>query len=296
VVTRRQFLKQLSLGMAAGAVGLPVPVNSLGVGFSCDPGAEILRVALLADSHLPDGNPETSAARHLIDAVAQINALIPPADVVLVAGDLTDHGNIESLLLGRAILSSLQAPYWIIPGERDILSGPRSPWSDIFGHSSFSFLLMGVHLCGFDTTEIEPATGNRFFQFSAQQYRWLSRELIHSSPETPLLILSHAPLYRLFQPWQWWTEKVETLHDLLLSREKVYLLHGHVHQNIALRQENLIFQGLRSTAWPQPDVRMGFQSSQVSTFSVGNRLGCGWMLLTVNRNGNTIIEDHLWGL
>jgi 3',5'-cyclic-AMP phosphodiesterase len=296
VVTRRQFLKQLSLGMAAGAVGLPMPTKSSGAVPSHDSGAEVLRVALLADSHLPDGNPETSAARQLMAAVAQINAHTPPMDVVLLAGDLTDHGDIESLLLGRAILSSLQAPYWLIPGERDSLTAPTSPWDDIFGYSTFSFLLKGVHFCGFDTTVIDPSTGRRFFQFRMQQYRWLSKELIHSSPETPLLILSHAPLYRLFQPWQWWTEQAESLHDLLLSRVKVYLLHGHVHQNIALGQGNLIFQGLRSTAWPQPDVRMGFQSPQLSTFGVGNRMGCGWMLLTFNRNGNTTIKDHLWGV
>jgi Icc protein len=296
MVTRRQFLKQLSLGMAAGVVGLPMPADLLFAMPSHNPAAEVLRIALLADSHLPNGNQETSAARNLMAAVAQINALTPPVDLVLLAGDLTDHGDIETILLGRAILSSLQAPFWLVPGERDRLTASRSPWYDIFGHSTFSFLHKGVHFCGFDTAVIDPGTGNRFFQFSTEQYRWLARELTYSSPETPLVILSHAPFYRLFRPWQWWTEQAESLHDLLLSREMVYLLHGHVHQNIALRQGNLIFQGIRSTAWPQPDVRIGFQPLQPSSFEVENHMGCGWLLLTINGNGNTTIEDRIWGV
>jgi 3',5'-cyclic-AMP phosphodiesterase len=296
MVTRRQFLKQVSLGIAAGAVGWPRPADSFFTLPSHNLAAQVIRVALLADSHLPDGNHETHAARNLMAAVTQINALTPPVDLVLLAGDLTDHGDVESLRLGRTILSSLQAPYWLVPGEGDSRTDSSSPWHDMFGHSRFSFIHKGVHFCGFDTAAIDPATGRRFFQFSTQLYRWLANELRHSSPETPVLILSHAPLYRLFRPWQWWTEQAESLHDLLFSREKVYLLHGHVHQNIVLHQGNLIFQGLRSTAWPQPDVRMGFQSVLPSTLRAGNQMGCGWMLLTGNGSGNFSIRDYLWGV
>ena len=128
MVTRRQFLKQLSLGMAAGVVGLPMSADSLFAMPSHNPAAEVLRIALLADSHLPNGNHETSGARNLMGAVAQINALTPPVDLVLLAGDLTDHGDTETLRLGREILSSLQAPFWLVPGERDRLSASRSPW------------------------------------------------------------------------------------------------------------------------------------------------------------------------
>jgi 3',5'-cyclic-AMP phosphodiesterase len=294
VVTRRRFLRQLGIGVAAGALGLPLPADSFFTLPSPESVTEVLRVALLADSHLPDDNPDSSAARNLMAAVAEINALTPSVDLVFLAGDLTDHGDIGALLLGKEILSSLQAPYWLVPGEKDCQAFPESPWNTLFGNSTFSFRHKGVHFCGLDTNAIEPATGRRFFQVTKQLYHWLNYELTLSSPATPFLLISHGPLYRLFRPWQWWTEHAESLHDLLLSREKVYLLHGHVHQNIALRQGNLIFQGLRSTAWPQPDVRVGWTSCQPSKSRPENSLGCGWMLLTINGNGNTIIQDRLW--
>ncbi len=130
-----------------------------------------------------------------------------------------------------------------------------------------------------------PTTGTIDFHFSPELHRGLALELAAISPDTPLLIFTHAPLYRLFQPWQWWTEAAESLYDLLGSRKNVYLLHGHVHQNITLNHQNLTFQGLRSTAWPLPDVRIGFSTAQSMPGGSDTKAGCGWMLLTIKRNG-----------
>ena len=215
-------------------------------------------------------------------------------DLVFLAGDLTDNGDIEALWLGREILSALQAPCWLVPGEKDYPADSYPVWEVVFGDSTFSFSHQGVHFFGFNTTVLNPATGRRFFQFSQQQYRWLARELGQIAPEAPLLIISHAPLYRLFQPWGWWTEHAESLYDLLSLRKNVFLLHGHVHQNITLQHQNLIFQGLRATAWPLPDVRVGCKATQPSGLEIGDQTGCGWMLLTINGNGTITIEDRIW--
>ncbi len=296
MVTRRQFLKQMGLGMAAGAAGLPFTSHPL-LGMSYQDFSETnLRVALLADSHLPNANLGTVAARNLMAAVAEINAQNPPVDLVFLAGDLTDNGDTEALRLGRKILASLQAPCWLVPGEKDYPSDSDPVWEHVFGDSTFSFRHQGVHFIGFDTTVLNPATGRTFFQFSPQQYHWLARELGQISPEVPLLVISHAPLYRFFQPWEWWTEQAESLYDLLSPRENVFLLHGHVHQNIILQHRNLTFQGLRSTAWPLPDVRVGFKTLQPWPREIGSRTGCGWMLLTINGKGKMDIKDQVWAV
>ncbi len=293
MVTRRRFMKQLSMGLAAGVLGWPRPADSF-LGSPRERCGEDIRVALLADAHVPDDNPESRAARNLRAAVTEINALSPPVDLVLLAGDLTDRGDLGALLLGKEILSALPAPCWLVPGEKDCPAAPGSPWKTIFNHGTFSFRLKNVHFIGLDTSAIHSVSGHSFFQVTAEQCRWLARELTHSLPESPLLILSHAPLYRLFQPWQWWTEQAEILHDLLGSQDKVYLLHGHVHQNITLRQGNLTFQGLRSTAWPLPDVRIGLTTSQNAPAEIGTSPGCGWMLLTISSNHAVILHDRVW--
>ncbi len=293
MVTRRQFLKQLGLGMTAGAAGWQLTSSPLFCIPDQDPSQKNLRVALLADSHLPDANLNTVPARNLVAAIAEINAQNPPVDLVFMGGDLTDDGDTEALFLGREILSSLQAPFWIVPGEKDYLNASRSLWEKVFGDSTFSFTYQEVHFCGFNTAAFDHTTGREFFQVSPQRHRWLARELLHIPPETPLFLISHAPLYRLFQPWQWWTEHAESLYDLLTPRKNVFLFHGHVHQNITLHHQNLTFQGLRSTAWPLPDVRVGFKACQSAPMG-GGKTGCGWMLLTINGTGGVMINDQVW--
>ena len=114
-------------------------------------------------------------------------------------------------------------------------SPPASNGTDTVGNIIFSFAHQGVHFCGCNTNIFNPTTGTIDFHFSPELHRGLALELAAISPDTPLLIFSHAPLYRLFQPWQWWTEDSESLYNLLEPRKNVYLLHGHVHQNITLQ-------------------------------------------------------------
>jgi Icc protein len=290
VSSRRQFLKQISLGAAAGAVGLP----SFAEGFALlvkDP--EVIRIALLADSHLTSSF-ETVAAQNLAAAVKEINGQRPPVDWVFFAGDLTDNGNHDSLKLGRQILAGLDVPCVLIPGEHDMAMAFGRMWQEIFGDGGFSFEYKGVHFLGCSTTIVNPATGTTYFHFTPERERQLSIILPAISPEIPLVICSHAPCYRLFRPWQWWTKNSESLYTLLQGQKQVYLLHGHVHQNITFQYRNLVFQGLRSTAWPLPDVRIGCCAAAPDTREQPSRAGCGWMLLTISNNGLIMLEDRVW--
>jgi len=295
MATRRQFLQLLGLGLTAGAAGFQVAAPPAFVSPFRESSLGTLKIALLADSHLPEDGGECGPARQLAAAVAEINALCPPADLVFVAGDLTADGTAGALSLGKQILAALQTPVWVLPGEQDFLSGSTSLWEGFFGADRFSFTHQGVHFVGFTPTIHNPADSAHVFHLTPALHGWLARELRQSAPETPLCLISHAPPYRLFQPWDWWTEGAEALYELLAQRREVFLLHGHVHQNITLHHQNLIFQGLRATAWPLPDVRLGCTTGRPSPEGTG-RIGCGWMLLTINASGTGILTDQVWGV
>jgi Icc protein len=220
---RREFVKRVGLGLAAGwaATRLFWPWRSSAAGPE-------IRVALLADTHLKDGNDRRPEARSLARAVTEIRQLSPPPDLVLLAGDLAHRGRPDALDLGREILADLPAPVWAVRGEGDCHPGRESAWARRWGDRWFSRPFRGFHLLGLDTA-LHPGPGGPIFEIGASQRRWLARELALLSPSTPLIVLSHAPLARLFQPWQQWTGDAPAVAALLARFPQVLCLHGHVH-------------------------------------------------------------------
>jgi 3',5'-cyclic AMP phosphodiesterase CpdA len=222
-MNRREFVKQVGLLLAAGWAGgrlsWPLPVSA---------GATEVRLALLADAHLKDGNDRRPEALALARAVGEIRSLWPRPDLVLFAGDLAHRGRPDALDLGREILADLPVPCWPVRGEGDHGPGGNAAWVRRWGDPWFSRPFRGFHLLGLDTS-LNPGAGGTVFEIGAAQRRWLARELALLSPFTPLIVLSHAPLARVFHPWQQWTGDAPDVARLLARFPQVLCVHGHVH-------------------------------------------------------------------
>jgi len=258
---RREFLSTLGWSLAGGwAVsrwGWPAPAQAA---------TGTLRLVLLADSHLPDGDDRGPEARALARAVAEIRRLNPPPDLVLFAGDLAHAGSAEALALGQEILSDLPAPLAAVRGEGDG-AGSYPTWRSLFGEPRFSLVFSTnpnkpepsnprehlnlnanllrktengkrktvIKLLGLDTS-LAPSPQGPVFKVGREQRQWLSRELARLDPGTPLVILSHAPLKEIFRPWRQWTQDGPEVMRLLSRFSRVYCFHGHVHQEAASDQ------------------------------------------------------------
>jgi 3',5'-cyclic-AMP phosphodiesterase len=220
---RREFVRRVGLGLAAGWVGarLSWPWPAVAAGPE-------VRLALLADAHLKDGNGRRPEAQALARAVAEIRALSPRPDLVLFAGDLAHRGRPDALDLGREILTDLPGPYWAVRGEGDHGPGGNSAWGRRWGEPWFSRAFRGFQVLGLDTA-LTPGAHGPVFEIGAAQRQWLVRELARLAPATPLIILSHAPLARLFHPWQQWTGDAPAVVRRLGQFSQVLCLHGHVH-------------------------------------------------------------------
>jgi Icc protein len=317
---RREFLKQATLGLAAGwAVGrLSWPLEVLA-------GAPEIRLALLADAHLKSGADDSPEARALGRAVAELRALKPAPDLVLFAGDLADSGDPRALALGREILADLPAPLLMVPGEGDHPGGrglrdaDAGSWGQRFGEARFSHSYRGLHLLGLETA-LRRTPAGPVFAVGGEQRRWLARELSRLAPETPLIVLSHAPLAQLFHPWQQWTGDAARVMGLLAGFHTVICLHGHTHRPIGQgagargqgawgstginrarilltenrkpKTENHLFhQALPATAWPLPLAAQGTPGELRP--GLGHK-GCGWGLLTLRGDRLCQFLPHLW--
>jgi len=292
-MNRREFVRLMSWGLAAGwAAGrLSWPLAAL-AGNDRE-----VRLALLADAHLIDGDERRPAARSLARAVAEIRGLSPAPDLVLFAGDLADHCDPRALALGREILSDLPSPLFLVMGEGDGLPDESGPWRRLFGEPRFSHSFpCNPHQGGAGeptrgavlhepfgsgasrekfppSPQPSPPWGERekLWRFSGQSLsillpktenrkpktliqvlglhtswcpgpagpgfyvgesgrRWLARELARLDPDAPLVVLSHAPLARVFRPWQQWTADAPQVAQLLAPFHQVLCFHGHVHR------------------------------------------------------------------
>lgn len=286
MIKRRTFLRLLGTGLAAGAVGW-----TLGAGAAWSQGLqdEGIRLACLSDAHLGQGPAGRLAAGHLEAAVAEINALEPPVDLVFFLGDLTQAGDPWAWQLGQEILAGLRAPCFTLPGEHDPAPQARGEGGPQRG--VFSFGWRGIHCLGLDS-RLSPRAGT--FGLTPPLLTWLAQELAHLSPDTPLLLLTHAPLYPLYIPWGWQTVGVEPLWDLLRPRPQVLLLHGHVHQTSRLEWESWHHLGVPATAWAYPAVQMGTTAVRPSPLAEASRSGCGWLLLALSKNGGWRGQAKVW--
>lgn len=172
-------------------------------------------IAQVSDVHI--GGVHEGAGERFSAAIAEINAMTRPPDLVLLTGDLTDHGSAAEWqeLLER--LTVLQRPWEAISGNHD------KGVPELAGHRSVR--AGPLHLVLLDTSDDV---------FSESDAVWLDAEL-HAHADTPTVIAIHQPP---FETGIWWMDCVglkgrEEFERVVRTHPQVIkVLSGHVHRVI----------------------------------------------------------------
>jgi hypothetical protein len=98
---------------------------------------------------------------------------------------------------------------------------------------------------------LDNPNGSPFMVGDAQR-AWLAQDLAKVKKETPIIVLSHSPLQKLYKGWNFWTEDAEQIQALLAPFDSVNVLYGHVHQIQYNKIGNISFASVMATAWPWP--------------------------------------------
>ncbi len=248
--------------------------------------------------------------------VDDINRLDPQPDFVFYGGDLAQLGRKEELDLGAQILKSVKAPVHMMVGEHDWYFDLGHRWNELFGKETYSFDHKGVHfvvLMSVVEKDFWSARGmtpaermhtvagldnavQSAFEVGAAQREWLRKDLEKLPTSTPLIVFSHSPLYKLYRPWNFWTDDAEQVQAILQRFERVTVLHGHTHQVLTNRIGNIQFHGMLSPAWPWPYAPQGLpaltvQMNRPNPFDANDGLGDG--TVTVHPDG---LVDKLYNL
>ncbi len=315
---RRGFLKAsaAAFGAAAGA-GIFAPGSFANIRVAhAAPDAEF-RFAYISDSHLYVKDKNDRFARALMRAVEDVNRLDPQPDFVLYGGDLAQLGRAEELDTGAQILKDLKAPVRMMVGEHDWYYDMGEKWKALFGQETYSFDHKGVHFVvlnsvieedfwtarGLSAAErmgtvagLDNGAQNPFTVGDAQ-IAWLKSDLAKVSKETPLIVFSHSPLYKLYKKWNFWTDDAEKVQAVLKPYKKVTVIHGHTHQLLTNRIGNMQFHGMLSTAWPWPYAPEGMpeltiQMARPDPFNPND--GCGDGQVMVHPDGLCDAIYNLW--
>ena len=193
-------------------------------------------IAQISDTHILASSSDHPAAARREDGlrrcVADINHQDP--DAVIFTGDTVQHGQPEEYALLRELLAPLQAPLYLIPGNRDDNGTLRAAFGDksyLPKDGEFLHYTVEDHdlrLVAIDSTSV----GERKGVFCPARQAWLDAALSDQPDRRTLLFIHHPPFdvddhyiggYR--RP-----EEAVALTDLVSRHRQVErLLCGHVH-------------------------------------------------------------------
>ena len=153
-------------------------------------------IAQISDTHILAPESEHPAAdrraENLALCVADINRQRP--DAVIFTGDTVQHGHPEEYAQLRSLLAPLEAPLYVIPGNRDNNDALRSAFGDQTylprngGFLHYTVEDHALRLVALDST----APGERKGVFCAARQAWLEATL-SEEPERPTVLFIHHP-------------------------------------------------------------------------------------------------------
>ncbi len=194
-------------------------------------------IAQISDTHLALDVPDAERRRRdFASTIADINALDPPADVIVHSGDIVHDGRQDQYAQAVAILAKARAPVYVLPGNKDDRANLRAafsargylaPDSEFIDYAVEDF---PVRVIALDT--LKPG-GNRG-EFRPEQVRRLI-ELIDTEHNKPIAVFTHHPPFEVtVGPDRFHFEDAASmaqLRDALQHGGRVVgLFSGHVHR------------------------------------------------------------------
>ena len=179
----------------------------------------LVRFAYLADLHVSD---VAANVEDLESSVKDINNL-KGVDFVILAGDITEFGSDEEILLAKSIIDKLTIPYYIVAGNHDSKwseSGCNT-FSNVFGYEHFNFNFNGIQFIGTNSgpnMRMAPALVPR------ETIVWLDSVTNALPKHIPVVFINHYPLDDAMLNYK-------TVIDMLRRVNTQVSMCGHGHSN-----------------------------------------------------------------
>lgn len=212
-------------------------------------------VAQISDTHIseagrgPDLLFETGL--HLQAAVNHLLQLPVRPDAVIVSGDLVDAGSLIEYARLRMLLSPLDMPVYLVPGNHDHADRLREAFSSwgyfpASGKLHYTVEHLPVRFVFLDSSVVGAAHG----ELGAEQLNWLQERLKEKPGQPTVLVLHHPPFQSGIRRMDLWRLKDSQAFEAVVRRhpqvERVVC--GHLHRPMVRRFGRTLVQVCPSTA------------------------------------------------
>ena len=200
----------------------------------------------LTDTHiLPPGEElygSIDTALHLKKTVEEINRILPRPDAVLITGDLVDRGDETSYRHFIDLISPLEMPTYVVPGNHDDPVTMSRLFADTtcfpVTDSTFQYVIKDfpINILALNT----QSDGTELPELGQERINWLKQQL-DQSDKPALIALHHPPMKTGIELIDMGGEEwFQDLKTLLAGYDQVKLLIcGHCHTDLCGRIGNV---------------------------------------------------------
>jgi len=193
-------------------------------------------IGQITDIHIgfDPGNPREHNMLRLETVLQRLNAGPYRPDLLLLTGDLTEHGDAESFARLVEALRLCPVPAWPIPGNHDQRAALLAAFPQLSLDGAFIQYALeqdGLRILMLDTLELGRHGGG----FCAVRAEWLRAQLA-AHPQVPTLIAMHHPPFPAGIAWMdsdpaepW----IRAFADAIRGHDQIVgITCGHVHRAV----------------------------------------------------------------
>jgi 3',5'-cyclic-AMP phosphodiesterase len=250
----------------------------------------------ISDTHIGFNKPANDRVTETLQqTIASINSLPTPPSFVIHTGDITHLSKPEEFDRAKQILSQLKVPLFTLPGEHDTIGDRGKAYAEAFSQREAregfqSWDHSGVHFISL--TNVLDFGDSGTGKLGQAQLDLLAKDLADRKSDTPLVILSHIPLYNLYPKWGWGTVDWPNALSSLSRFSAVTVLNGHIHQAIHHTEGNIQYSTAVSTAYPLPSPGDGEKPAPVKLPKDKLLAALGYRTVDMVAGQNTKLSDR----
>lgn len=157
-------------------------------------------IAQISDPHITSSGKKAyniaPTAKTLTRTIEHINLTIPKVDLVLITGDITNDFALSEAEHAEFLLSKLNCPFYIVPGNHDdrkilnsVFGDKTCPLSDD-GFINFVIDEYDVRLIGVDSIKVGSAGG----ELCQKRLDWIRAQLEEETNKPTIIFMHHPPI------------------------------------------------------------------------------------------------------